>query len=79
MTEQVKKTIDRQQQMFASVERYLPVRLREHLKEKITREQEALAALTSRAETAKRLAENDMHLLPRTFFIQKSIDTHIYE
>lgn len=64
---------------FVQIERWLKVKTRERLREKLERERKILMELYQRDRKAKAVAQQTTHVLNRAYFRQKSLDISIFE
>jgi hypothetical protein len=76
---QVDQVVTQRLTMFGTVERYITVRLRQQLKEKIEFERKALLDIVSRQDAVQRAAKKAIHILNRAFFEQRPLDTSLLE
>lgn len=67
------------QTMFASFERYVPVRMREQIREKIAREKKTLSELVERQRALRARAQKAIHVLHKSYFKQKKLDISSFE
>lgn len=67
------------QDMFASFERYVPVSFRERVREKLVLEKQVLTDLVERQRALRLRAQKAIHVLHKSYFKQKKLDTSSFE
>lgn len=78
-TAQVEQIVAQRLTMFGKIERYITVRLRQQLKEKMELERAALLAIVNRRAGADRAAKKSTHILSRAFFEFRPLDISLFE
>lgn len=73
------KIISSRAETLRQIERWLKVKTRELLKDKIAKEKQSFLDLYQRDRKARAVAQATTHILNRTYFKQKSLDVSIFE
>ncbi len=62
-------------QMLATVERYITVKMRQALREKLEQEKDSLLEVIAQYDKAKATAKKAVQILNKAFFEQRPLDT----
>jgi hypothetical protein len=74
----IEQVCDLRKKMFENFERYVPVRFRENVKEKLAKEKELLISISTRQRELRAKAQKAVHILNKSYFKQKKFDVSFF-
>lgn len=79
LSSEIEKVCSERRKTLAGIERWLRVKTRERVREKLEKEKKLLMELYQRDRKARAVAQEKVYILNRAYFQQKSLDINIFE